>query len=737
MMNEEKSAAQNRNIPPGEAPLANSFEITSAVGMDFFYRLNRYLAQLLKADSIYVAEVPFQTENCLQTIAVHRHGNCVPNYSFVAEGTPCHEALQNGVAICKGALQETYSGAPQLAPGLNSYLALRLHGYKGQPIGVIALGWCDIAPDLDTARSAVETILSRTSAELQRLRTVALLEEQLHFTQEILNAIPIPVFYKDSQLRYMGCNREFEKAIGLDKKALIGKTITEVAPNNYFGRYTEIDREVLTSGELKNYAGPLDYGDGDIRDMVFKKAPFRNSENQNCGIVGTMFDVTDLKKAEREIYRLANFDPSTGLPNRNFFLSSLERSLTHAKRGARKLAVLSLDLDHFKTISNSLGQDACNQLIANYGDRITAQARDRDTYARTGTDRFSILLSSVNSEEDIGIVARRVLTALTDPETIDGQEVYCTGSIGIALYPNDGDNAAELLQKAESAMFRARSQGGNTYVHSSHEFNRGVLERLAIEAGMRRSLVDGSFDLFFQPQVNLQTGELIGAEALLRWSHPRLGRVPPEKFIPIAEESGLIVPIGEWVLKSACAQNAAWQKAGYPAIPIAVNLSGYQLRRDDLGERIETILKETGLDPQWLELELTESAMMEDSENNIGILESLKSLGIDLSIDDFGTGYSSLSYLQRFPLDKLKIDRSFVKDLHKTNCTAAITDAVIAMAHRLDLKVLAEGIEMAEQKEKLIESGCMMGQGYLFGEPVSALEFERHFQPVRSIGINS
>lgn len=715
------------NVYPEKEKLITSAEITSAVGMDFFHLLNRYLAEALTADSVYVAEIPFKAEACLQTIAAYRDGQRIADYSFVAEGTPCHKALQEGVILCTGDLQEKFSGAAQLAPGIRSYLVMRLHGRNGQPIGVIALGWYAEAPDLDKARSVVDVIINRVSAELQRIRTAALLEEQLHFTQEILDAIPIPVFYKNSQLRYLGCNREYEKVIGLTKDELIGKKIEEVAPNDCFGQHEAVDHQVLESGQLKSYEGPFIYSNGDTRDVVFKKAAFSDFDNQRGGIVGTMFDITDLKRAEKAIYRLANYDPSTGLPNRQYFLSALEKSVSHACRTERKMAVLCLDLDHFKAIGNALGQDGCEQILRTYGDRITSQARGRDIYARIGTDRFAVILSSVVDEQAAELVARRILALLSESVTINEQEFHCTGSIGIAHIPADGINAANLLRNAENAMIRARKQGGNSYQHSSKEFNRAALERLAIEAGLRRSLADGGFELHYQPQVDLQSGDLLGAEALLRWSHPVLGPIPPGRFIPIAEESGLIGPIGDWVLKTACRQNAAWQAAGHPPIKVAVNLSGLQMRQG-LADRVFAILTETGLDSEWLELELTETAMMENSEANIKVLHELKSLGINLSIDDFGTGYSSLSYLQQFPLDKLKIDRSFIRDLHKENSNAAITEAVIAITQRLNLKVLAEGIETTEQRDLLLASGCMDGQGHLYGHPVTAIEFGRHFQ---------
>ncbi|HKJ05339.1 MAG TPA: GGDEF domain-containing phosphodiesterase, partial [Geopsychrobacteraceae bacterium] len=355
-------------------------------------------------------------------------------------------------------------------------------------------------------------------------------------------------------------------------------------------------------------------------------------------------------------------------------------------------------------------------------------SRSRDLYSRISTNRFSIALCSLSHKQDVASFARRILVALAEPVQVNGEDFYCTVSVGIAVHPQDGSDAQKLLDNAEVALVRARESGGNTYKYFSKEINQKALERLAIEAGLRRSLVEDDFELHYQPQVDLKSRVLLGAEALLRWSHPKLGPVSPDRFIPIAEESGLILPLGEWVIRAACRQNAAWQAAGYHPIRVAVNISGHQLQQKGFVQMVASVLNETGLDPQWLEFELTESTMMENTERNIGVLQQLKKIGIHLSIDDFGTGYSSLSYLQRFPLDKLKIDSSFVKDLHKTESNAAITEAIIAMAHRLGLKVLAEGIETTEQLDYLVANECLKGQGYLFGRPAPSLEFEQYFQ---------
>lgn len=703
--------------------------IMSAVGAKFFHLLNRHLAKRLGVDSVYIAEVPLQAAGCLQTLAAFRDGKSIADYSFVAAGTPCEQALGKGVVVCRGDLQKRFPEAHKLVPGLCSFLAVGLQGCKGQMIGVLALGWYHDDPDIDAARQSLQTIMNRVSAEMQRTRTASILEEQLHFTQAILDAIPIPVFYKDRNFRYLGCNREFEKVLGRSRTEIIGKTVKDVALKNFFWRYTEVDRQVLESGESQSYEGMMLYQDDSVREVVFNKAALHDSDNRISGVIGTMFDVSELKNAEKVIYRLANYDSLTGLPNRQSFLDHLNKAISSSREEQKTaIAVLCLDLDHFKSLGNTLGAEPCNKLLQEYSDRITRCSRGSDIYARIGGDRFAIALLSLTWEQGAGHFARRILGALADPVHVNGQDIYCTGSLGIAIFPRDGSDASTLLDRAEVAMARAREQGGNTYQHFSKEINKDALERLAIEAGLRRSLVEDDFELYYQPQVDLQSRTLLGAEALLRWTHPTLGPVSPDRFIPVAEESGLIIPLGEWVLRTACRQNAAWQAAGHPPIRVAVNLSGHQLQQKGFAPMVATVLKETGLDPKWLELELTESTMMENTEENIEILLQLKKFGINLSIDDFGTGYSSLSYLQRFPLDKLKIDRSFVKDLHKIDSNAAITEAIIAMAHRLGLKVIAEGVETSEQLDYLVAKDCLKGQGYFFGRPVPSYEFEQHFQ---------
>jgi diguanylate cyclase (GGDEF)-like protein/PAS domain S-box-containing protein len=713
-----------------EAACPDSYaEIMSAVGTDFFHLLNRHLAKTLAADSVHIAEIPLHAAGYLQTLAAFRDGSRIPDYSFCAAGMPCEAALAEGLVVCRGNLQTRFPGAATLAPGLRSFLAVGLQGCAGEPVGVLALGWYRKDPDLAAARRSLQAIVNRVSAEVQRTRVTAILQEQLHFTQELLDAIPLPVFYKDRQFRYLGCNREFEKALGRSRTEIIGRTVKDVAPKDFFRRYAEVDRQILEHGRTRTYEGGMRYDDGRVREVVFTKAALRDSERRISGVIGTMVDISALKSAEKAIYRMENYDALTGMHNRKSFLDHLNKALRADPAGRkRSIAVLCLDLDQFKSLGNAIGAESCNRLLLAYSERLTSYSRERDIYARINGDRFAVALCSLSREQDAELFARRMLAALAEPVRINGEEIFCTGSIGIAFHPQDGSDANRLLGNAEAAMLRARAHGGNVCRHFSREINKDALERLAIEAGLRRALAAEDFELYYQPQVDLKSRALLGAEALIRWTHPTLGAVSPQRFIPIAEESGLIIPLGEWVLRTACRQNAAWQAAGHAPIRVAVNLSGQQLHQRGFVRMVATVLGETGLAPEWLEFELTESTMMEHTEKNIEILLQLKKLGINLSIDDFGTGYSSLSYLQRFPLDKLKIDRSFVKDLHKTDSNAAITEAIIAMAHRLGLTVIAEGIETVEQLDYLVAHDCCKGQGYFFGRPAPGRDFEQHFQ---------
>ena len=435
---------------------------------------------------------------------------------------------------------------------------------------------------------------------------------------------------------------------------------------------------------------------------------------------GTLLDITERKRAENEIQQLAYYDMLTGLPNRTLLLDRLSQAIAQAHRDGRLVAVLFLDLDRFKSINDTLGHLCGDLLLKAVAKRLLETVRESDSVARIGGDEFVIVLTAIAHEDDVSDIAGKILAALSAPVQLGNHEIFTTASIGISLFPMDGDDVHALLKNADVAMYKAKEQDRNNYQFFSIEMNIKVVERLMLETSMRKALDRSELSLRYQPQVDLSTGRLIGVEALIRWQHADLGRITTDTFIPLAEETGLILSIGEWVLSTACAQNRAWQDAGFAPFRVAVNLSARQFKQKNLVETIERILAESRLDPQYLELELTESTIMGNAEEAVHTLRRLKEMGISLAIDDFGTGYSSLSYLKYFSIDRLKVDRSFVRDISVNADDAAITTAVIAMGHSLNLKVIAEGVELEDQLDFLRSRGCDEVQGFLLSRPLRA-----------------
>ncbi|HUV04279.1 MAG TPA: EAL domain-containing protein [Armatimonadota bacterium] len=427
-------------------------------------------------------------------------------------------------------------------------------------------------------------------------------------------------------------------------------------------------------------------------------------------------------------------DILTGLPNRLLFGDRLNQRLAQSRRSQRPLAVMFLDLDHFKLINDTLGHSVGDQLLKQVAQRLTASVREADTVARMGGDEFIAIVADISESEDATVVARRVLETLSQPFLLSGQEIFISASIGVSMYPSDGADPETLVKNADAAMYRAKEHGSNRCLFYTEDLGAVASERVKLQSGLRRALERGEFLLHYQPRVDLKTGEMLGAEALLRWQHPELGLLAPAQFIPLAEETGDIVPIGEWVLRTACAQNKAWQEAGFSLVDIAVNVSAVQFQQGDLVAAVKGALDETGLEPCYLSLELTESILMRNPETAATVLRDLKEVGVQISIDDFGTGHSSLSYLKRFPTDAVKIDQTFVKDITSDPDDAAIAGAMVAMAHSLSLKVVAEGVETLGQLAFLRSLNCDEMQGYFISRPVPADEFIEALQQERFQG---
>ena len=525
-----------------------------------------------------------------------------------------------------------------------------------------------------------------------------------------------------------------------------------VRPQDFAGTFeaflalVHADDRSMVTGALQKLVGQHTPCDIDHRIVLPNGTDFvihlqaegvREEETDEITVIGTAQDITERKQAERAIHQLAYYDSLTGLANRVLFKDRLSNALSYAERHHQHLATLFIDLDRFKIINDTLGHTVGDLLLTHVAERLSESVRQSDSVsrhadnepmhalARLGGDEFTILLTALPQPEDAGRVARRILESLAHPFSIEGHEIFISASIGISIFPSDGSTVEALLKNADTAMYHAKEQGRNNCQYYSSGLNAAAAERLDLENELRRALEREEFVVFYQPKLNIHSRRILGAEALVRWRHPKRGLVPPGVFLNAAIDTGLIRSMDEWVLREACRQVKAWEKAGLPAISISANVSNSLFHGRTLPTTVADALRDSGLNPAQLELELTESIAMRDVEASVTMLEGLRTMGVRLSIDDFGTGYSSLSYLQRFPLSRLKIDQSFVRDLLTNENNVKITRAIIAMAHSLNLSVLAEGVETEGQLAKLREEGCDEVQGYLFSRPVCAEDFEK------------
>jgi len=448
----------------------------------------------------------------------------------------------------------------------------------------------------------------------------------------------------------------------------------------------------------------------------------RNDADEITNYVSVFTDISSLKQTQEQLNYLAYHDPLTDMPNRLLFNDRLSHAMERAERSESQIALLFVDLDNFKNVNDSLGHLVGDELLVKAASRLRKLLRKEDTVARLGGDEFIIIMEHVPHIQDTAFLAQNLIEHFHEPFIIHGHELHVTLSIGISVYPRDGEDVQTLVKNADAALYRAKAEGRNDFYYYTEELTSSVFERLQIESALRNAVKNDELVLHYQPQFSLATGKIIGVEALLRWNHPELGLLPPARFIDLAEDTGLIVRMGEWVLSTACREMRSWLSQGYDFGRVAVNVSGLQFQRGDFQQMVNDVLLNTRLDPERLELEITENFIMHKTEKAIAILDNLKSIGIQIAIDDFGTGYSSLSYLKRLPIDKLKIDRSFVRDIPHDANDEAIACAIIAMGRALELKVIAEGVEVQEQKDFLLSQGCDEAQGYLYSKPLPANE---------------
>jgi diguanylate cyclase (GGDEF)-like protein/PAS domain S-box-containing protein len=551
----------------------------------------------------------------------------------------------------------------------------------------------------------------RRATEMMRLQELAI--------DAATNAILI-VDARTEDRPVVHVNRAFERITGYRADEVIGRNCRFLQREDRDQPDLQRLRDAVAAGSevsvlLRNYRK-----DGTLFWNAIRISPLRNDAGIVTHFVGIQSDVTELKQYQAELEYRANYDGLTGLANKNLLTDRLDHAIAFTDRSHRKFALLYLDLDRFKIINDSLGHASGDVLLRTIAMRLRECVRESDTVARLGGDEFAVILNELDNTGSIGAVSQKILTEIDQPVKIDGREVFTSASIGVCVFPEDGETRDALLKNADTAMYRAKQHGRNQVCFYTEDLNAGALERLQLEADLRRALATHEFELHYQPRVDLSSGRIMSVEALIRWRREGHGIMPSAAFIPLAEETGLIVPIGEWVLRTACEQMKRWRDAGYGHMRVAVNLSPRQFRQPDLTGTISAILRDIGLDSRHLELEITEGIAMHDPQVTQRLLQDLGAIGITHAIDDFGTGYSSLAYLKRFPIDYLKIDQSFVQGVPDDLDDANIARAIIGLGRSLEVMIIAEGVETEAQRAFLHAQGCHEMQGYLFCKPQPA-----------------
>jgi diguanylate cyclase (GGDEF)-like protein/PAS domain S-box-containing protein len=698
---------------------------TAADLPEFYREIHRIVGELMDARNFYVALADPTGERLVFPYFVDEVDPEAPDLAsargltgyVMRTGQPLlasperfEELIAQGEVELVGAPSLDWLGVPLKADG-RSFGALVLQTYSE-----------NVRFD-ERDRDVLTFVSHEIAAALERKRAQEEIREAHELQKRVLESTTNAIFAVDGRGIITLANSRTGELAGFSPEALVGKPATSIFPPDRRFSVQELFDGSLAAGEA---AGPAELEllrpDGSTRAISLSTTPlYRNGAI--TGAVGTAEDITERKRAGQQIAHLAFHDPLTGLPNRMLLKDRLEIAVSRAQRSNKPLAVLFLDLDRFKVVNDSLGHDIGDLLLQSVARRLTKFVREADTVARQGGDEFVLLLSDVERTEDVLSVAEKILENIRMPFVVKKHELYVTTSIGISLFPTDGSEGEVLVRNADSAMYRAKEQGRDNFQLFSLALSARALDRLELESGLRRAIAQGQFVVYYQPIVDIATGAILGTEALLRWNHPTRGLVGPSAFIPLAEENGLIVPIGAWVLRAACEQAQRWRLAGHRPLALSVNLSARQLRQQALPAEIADILSDTGLPADALHLEITESVALGNPEASLALLSEIKDIGVHLTMDDFGTGYSSLGILRRLPFDTLKIDQSFTREMPDSPGDAAIAKSIIRMGHVMNLNVIAEGVESTRQLEFLRYHRCDQAQGYLFSPPVPADEF--------------
>ncbi|MDX8396978.1 MAG: EAL domain-containing protein, partial [Mariprofundaceae bacterium] len=563
------------------------------------------------------------------------------------------------------------------------------------------------------------------------------LEEKLHLSSALFEHSLDAVMVTNADQMIEAVNPAFVETTGYSEAEALGATPSILSSGLhdkafYQAMWQEISEHGVWVGEIRNKRK-----NGQLFQEWLKIIEIKNNVGEITHYVANFSNISSSSTGMQRFYYLAHYDSLTGLPNRALFHERLKSELKNAARRKSILAVLFMDLDHFKNINDTLGHGIGDELLKEVAKRLSGCTRDNDLISRQGGDEFTGILMDLNHAEDAARVAKNIIDALSQPVVIGSHQLFVTSSVGISVYPDDGTDMETLIKHADSAMYQAKESGRNNFQFYTKKLHAASKRRFELEAQLRHAIENDEFEVVYQPQVNVQTGSLRGMEALLRWNNAELGMVSPAEFIPVAEEVGLIVPIGKWVLRTACAQCKAWRDQGYPKLLVAVNLSSRQFCEPNFLNMLIEVIFETKISPRQLELELTEGIIMKSDTATVRTLNEINECGVHLSVDDFGTGYSSMSYLKRFPLDKLKIDKSFIDNLTTDSDDEAIVTAIISLSKSLKLTVVAEGVELEEQRQWLKANGCDVIQGYFYSKPLSADKFEQFMQKNIALNLNA
>ena len=695
-------------------------------GADFLQALVEGLAHSLEAGRAFVG-VPSEKNHVR---ILHRSN---PADAFECQGSPCTDVL-SGTECCLSP-RDLYPECEWLADTEN-FCGLPLFDSANKPIGLLAVANEHSANVMNGLLPILRIFASRAAAELEFQHAKSLLkrgEEDFRLSFDLLS---MGMAHISLDGKWLKANPALCGILGYNETELCNMRFHAVFHPEDLPRTLELQANLLV-GKIPSFSIELRFRKSNGRALWVNLTVSILRDERNCPrhLVAVVADISQRRKAEEQIQFLANHDTLTKLPNRNFLFEKLGQRLVHAEYENQRIAILLLDLDRFKLVNDSLGHASGDMLMSLCGQYIAACLDGEDLAARLGSDEFAIVCSGAETNEAISAFSEKLLKAVSTPTRVDDMDISVTGCLGIAVYPDDGEDISTLLRKADAAMYRAKDAGGNHYRLYEEDMAVRTMDHLMLVNDLRHAIERDEFILHYQPQVDLATGEMTAIEALLRWNHPKRGVIPPADFIMLAEETGLIIPIGEWVLDTACRQAKIWQDMGMKHLRIAVNLSVKQFHKQNLAEKIADTLSESGLAPQHLELEITESAIMRNAEESVSTLRRLKAMGVRISIDDFGTGYSSLSYLKEFPIDKIKIDQSFVENIASNPDNAALANGIIALAHSIKLSVTAEGVENLRQLNLLSLSQCDSIQGFYFCTPLPAESLQKLIEQGKSLDI--